>query len=101
VIETSSGDQSIDVVGAPSFLSLRSSSGEIELQLPAGAGGTLDVQTATGAMNVSSKLEVGTANRNHLTGQLGGRGQTLVRSSSGDIRLQSIDATAVMQGEKP
>jgi hypothetical protein len=101
VIDTSSGDQSIDIVGAPSFLSLRSSSGEIELQLPEGVGGALDVQTATGAMNVSSKIEVGTANRNHLTGQLGGRGQTFVRSSSGDIRLQSSDATVAVQGEKP
>jgi len=101
VIDTSSGDQSVDLAGASSFLSLRSASGEIELQLPRGVGGALDVQTATGAMSISSQIEVGTANRNHLTGQLGGRGQTLVRSSSGDIRLQANDANVAVQGEKP
>jgi len=103
VIDTSSGDQSIDILGPSSFLSLRSASGEIELQLPDGVGGMLDVQTATGAMNVASKIEVGTANRNHLTGRLGkGGGQTFIRSSSGDIRLQASDAAAVaVQGDRP
>ena len=101
VIDTSSGDQSTDILGPPSFVSLRSASGDIELQLPEGVGGGLDVQTATGAMNLSSAIEVGTANRNHLTGKLGGTGQTLIRSSSGDIRLVSTDAAMAVKGEQP
>ena len=101
VIDTSSGDQVVDVLGRTSFLSLRAASGDIELQLPKGSGGALDVQTATGAMTVSSAIEVGTMTRNHLTGRLGGGGQTLVRSSSGDIRLQAVDAAVAVQGEKP
>ena len=100
-VDTSSGDQTIDLLGAPSFVSLKSASGQIELQLPKGVGGALDVQTATGAMSVTSAIEVGTMTRNHLTGRLGGGGQTLVRSSSGDIRLSARDATVAVQGEKP
>jgi hypothetical protein len=100
-IDTSSGDQTVDVFGAPSWLSLKSSSGTIELQVPRGVGGALDVQTATGAMSVSSAITVGTMQRNHLTGDLGGKGRTFVRSSSGDITISSRDAAVAVQGEKP
>ena len=101
VVETSSGDQSVDVFGNPAWLNLRSAAGGIELALPRGAGGALDVQTATGAMSVSSAIEVGTMTRNQLTGRLGGNGRTVVRSSSGDIRISSRDAAVAVQGEKP
>ena len=39
-------------------------------------------------------------NRNHLTGNLGGAGTTVVRSSSGDIRLQAREASVAVK-EKP
>ncbi len=100
VIETSSGDQDISLLGPPRMVSLRSASGGIELALPRGAGGELDVQTATGKMSVSGAIKVGTMNRNHLTGNLGGAGTTVVRSSSGDIRLQAREASVAVK-EKP
>jgi hypothetical protein len=100
VIETSSGDQDIDVVGAPKLVSLRSASGGIELMLPRSTGGALDVQTASGAMSVASAIKVGTMTRNHLTGDLGGAGRTLVRSSSGDIHVSARDGIVAVEGEK-
>jgi len=99
-VSTSSGDQTIDVFGAPAWVNLKSAAGGIELQLPKGTGGALDVQTATGAMRLSSEVTVGTATRNHLAGQLGGKGQTLVRSSSGDIQISARDEAVAVQGEK-
>jgi DUF4097 and DUF4098 domain-containing protein YvlB len=101
LVDTSSGDQTIDLLGAPRFVSLKSAAGTVELQLPKGVGGALDVQTATGAISVASAIDVGTMTRNHLTGKLGGGGETLIRSSSGDIHLTAVDATVAVQGEKP
>jgi DUF4097 and DUF4098 domain-containing protein YvlB len=100
-VDTSSGDQDVDVVGPPQWVSLKSAAGGIEVVLPKGSGGALDVQTATGAMSVSSAIEVGTMTRNHLTGNLGGSGHTVVRSSSGDIHLTARENTVAVQGEKP
>lgn len=100
MVDTSSGDQDITVLGSPQWLSLKSASGGIELALPKGSGGTLDVQTATGAMSVSSAIDVGTMTRNHLTGNLGGTGRTAVRSSSGDIHLTARENVVAVQGEK-
>jgi hypothetical protein len=100
LVDTASGDQVVDVFGAPSWVSLKSASGQIELQMPRGVGGALDVQTATGAMSVSSPLAIGRTSRNQLTGGLGGNGHTFVRSSSGDITISARSATAAVQGEK-
>lgn len=101
VVETSSGGQDIDVLGPTRLVSLRSASGGIEIMLPHATGGALDVQTATGAMSVASAIQVGTMTRNHLTGDLGGAGRTLVRSSSGDIHVSARDGSVAVQGEKP
>jgi DUF4097 and DUF4098 domain-containing protein YvlB len=106
LIETSSGDQDIALAGPPRYVSLKSSSGGIELALPKGSGGSLDVQTATGAMSIANAVRIGTMTRNHLTGDLGGGGLTVIRTSSGDIRLSASAAAQTAsaepaQGEKP
>jgi hypothetical protein len=87
IVETSAGDQDLNLSGPAKYAAVKSSSGTIELMIPKGSGGTLDVQTATGAMSIANAVRIGTMTRNHFTGDLGGGGQTVVRTSSGDIRL--------------
>ena len=99
VIETSVGDQDLSLAGPTKYASVRSSAGTIELMIPKGSGGTLDVQTATGAMSIANAVKIGTMTRNHFTGDLGGAGQTQVRTSSGDIRLVA-GAPAPVEGGK-
>ncbi len=103
VVETSSGDQDLEISAPASYVALKSSSGTVEFALPKGSGGALDVQTATGAMKIANAIQIGTMTRNHFTGTLGGGGQTLIRTSSGNIRLSSRTATAAapLQGDKP
>ena len=89
--------------GAAKYTAVKSASGTIELMLPTGSGGALDVQTATGAMSIANAVRIGTMSRNHFTGDLGGGGQTLVRTSSGDIRLTAGGPAppAPVEGDKP
>ena len=89
VLETASGDISAGLVRAPRVVQVRSSSGTVMLHLPPGAGGNLDLQTASGSIQVKSAVEVEVMNRNRLTGRLGGNGAVAVRTSSGDITLAS------------
>jgi len=87
VLETASGDIAAALTTAPRLVQIRSSSGTVSLDLPAGAGGALDLQTGSGSIQVKSALQVEIMNRNRLTGRLGGTGSVAVRTSSGDITL--------------
>ncbi len=87
VVETASGDIEARLDAAPRLVNIRSSAGDVDFRLPAGVGGSIDVQTATGAIRVRSAIEVQTMNRNRLTGRLGGTGSVAIRTSSGDITL--------------
>jgi len=91
LIETASGDITAHLRGAPRVVQVRSSSGSVDLEIPAGAGGALDLQTASGSIQVRSAVEVETMNRNRLSGRLGGSGSVAVRTSSGDITLAAAD----------
>lgn len=90
--QTASGDIEARVTGPPRHVLLKSSSGTVNLELPPNAGGDLDLQTATGAMSVTSAIDVKSMSRNRLTGSLGGRGSVEVRTSSGDITLSVAGA---------
>lgn len=94
VVETASGDIAIGLVRAPRLLQVRSSSGAVVLRLPPGAGGTLDLQTASGSIQVKSAVEVDVMNRNRLSGRLGGSGAIAVRTSSGDITLAASEGVS-------
>jgi hypothetical protein len=87
VIETASGDIVASLRGAPRLVQIRSSSGSVTLAIPPKAGGALDLQTASGSIQVKSAVDVETMNRNRLSGRLGGSGSVAVRTSSGDITL--------------
>ncbi|MEO6461626.1 MAG: DUF4097 family beta strand repeat-containing protein [Candidatus Eisenbacteria bacterium] len=91
VVETASGDIAIALVRPSRHLEVRSSSGAVTLRLPPGAGGALDLQTASGAIQVKSAIEVEVMNRNRLSGRLGGSGAIAVRTSSGDITLATSE----------
>jgi DUF4097 and DUF4098 domain-containing protein YvlB len=86
-VETASGDISADLAAAPQFVRVKSSSGTVTLKLPPGSGGAVDLQTASGAMQVKSAVQVETMTRNRFAGRLGGTGEVQVRTSSGDITL--------------
>lgn len=94
VVETASGDVAIGLVRAPRLVQVRSSSGAVALHLPPRAGGALDLQTASGAIQVKSAVEVEVMNRNRLSGRLGGGGAIAVRTSSGDITLAASEGVA-------
>ncbi|MEP7027668.1 MAG: DUF4097 family beta strand repeat-containing protein [Candidatus Eisenbacteria bacterium] len=100
VVETSSGDQDLLLSAPAGLVSLKSSSGTIEIGLVKGSGGALDVQTATGAMKIANAVQIGSMTRNHFTGNLGGTGRTQVRSSSGNIRISSLEppSAAAVEG---
>jgi len=91
LVETASGDITATLHRAPRIVQIRSSSGTVVLTIPTGAGGALDLQTASGSIQVRSAVEVETMNRNRLSGRLGGSGSVAVRTSSGDITLAALE----------
>jgi DUF4097 and DUF4098 domain-containing protein YvlB len=94
VVESNSGDQTLDLERAPGRVSAQAISGDVELRLPTGSGGRLDVETSTGSISVTSPLHVESMSRRHLAGALGGPGATWVHTSSGDITVTAAHASA-------
>jgi DUF4097 and DUF4098 domain-containing protein YvlB len=89
IVETSSGEIDARATGTPRVTSLRASSGDIQLKIRPNVGGRLEMQTATGGMHMKNPIQVETMNRNVLIGRLGGTGQVLIRTASGDITLHA------------
>lgn len=92
VAQTASGDIEAKLHGPVAHAFVKSSSGSVTLELPPRTGGDLDINTASGAMSVTSAIEVTSMSRNRLTGLLGGKGAVEVRTSSGDITLAVSEA---------
>ncbi len=88
--ESTSGDQTLDLAGAPRHVSAQSSSGDVVLRLPPGAGGQLEIGTSSGAISVKSPVKVAGMSRVELTGDLGGAGSTWIHTSSGDVTVEAV-----------
>jgi len=97
--ESTSGDQTLDLVTVPRRVASQSTSGDIELALPADSGGQLDVETSSGAIAVTSPLKVDSMSRKHLAGVLGGAGSTWVHTSSGDIKVSTAHGASAAAAE--
>jgi len=100
VAESTSGDQTLDLERAPRRVSAQAGSGDVELRLPGGSGGQLDVETSSGTISVTSPLRVGSMSRRHLAGDLGGPGATWLHTSSGDITVTAAHAQASTADEE-
>jgi DUF4097 and DUF4098 domain-containing protein YvlB len=89
VAETSSGSIELTLLALESEVTLRASSGDIDVRLPEGTGAELRLETSSGAIDLDFPVTTeGRIDEDELIGRLGEGGPELrAETSSGDIRL--------------
>lgn len=87
---TSSGDLDLRAHAGLLRADISSVSGDVTLDLPAGFGGTVELQTASGALDVALPVQVQSVTRRALRGTIGkGSGRLILKSASGDLHVTS------------
>jgi lia operon protein LiaG len=87
--ESASGSVRAELDGEIRSVELETASGTAEAVLSAGFAGEVEMETASGSIDVDFPLNVTTQRRNHLRGTVGSGGSARVSlsSASGDVRL--------------
>ncbi len=89
-VATSSGDVDLHARPGLARAGVTTVSGDATLDVPAGFGGSVDLQTSSGALDVALPLEVKTVTRHLLRGTVGrGAARIELKSSSGDLHVTS------------
>ncbi len=89
-VSTSSGDLDLQAAAGLVRADLTSVSGDVTMAVPPRYDATVDMQTSSGALDVSLPFEVRTVTRRLLRGTLGrGTARLSLKSSSGDLHVTS------------
>jgi hypothetical protein len=89
LIDTGSGSVRLDVLQDVESLSIDTGSGSVTLTLPAVIGGTVELETGSGDIELGFPVETTRMSRSHLEGKIGdGQGRIVVETGSGSITLR-------------
>ncbi|HEX9704268.1 MAG TPA: DUF4097 family beta strand repeat-containing protein [Gemmatimonadales bacterium] len=89
LIDTGSGSVRLDVLQDVESLSIDTGSGSVTLTLPAIVGGTVELETGSGDIELGFPVETTRMSRSHLQGKIGdGQGRIVVETGSGSITLR-------------
>ncbi len=87
-IDVGSGDVDLKWTVDPGDIDVDSGSGEVHLTMPAGSGGTVDLESSSGDINSDFEVRTQHIERDALRGTFGdGQGRIKVETGSGDISL--------------
>ena len=87
-IDVGSGDVDLAWTVDPGDIDIDSGSGEIHLTMPAGSGGSVDLESSSGDINSDFEVRTQHIERDALRGTFGdGQGRIKVETGSGDISL--------------
>jgi DUF4097 and DUF4098 domain-containing protein YvlB len=87
-METGSGSSDIQLLSAPTDISVEAGSGGVTLRLPSILDATLDIETGSGGIESDFDVKVTRMERRALRGTVGdGKGRIHVESGSGSVRL--------------
>jgi lia operon protein LiaG len=86
--ETASGSIRIALSGPIKRVEASSASGGVEIALPATFGGEVEMETASGGIDVDFQINIIRSRRNYLRGTIGtGDARVSLSTASGDVRL--------------
>jgi len=87
---TGSGSVRVDLVQAPTDLTVRTGSGSVTLRMPSNLNAEVDIRTGSGGISTDFPVTMEQVRRNELRGRIGdGRGGRLrVTTGSGGVRLE-------------
>lgn len=89
LIDTGSGAVRLEVLADVESLNIDTGSGGVTLTLPEGVGGTVDLETGSGDIDLGFPVQTTRISRSHLQGTIGdGQGRIVVETGSGSIRLK-------------
>jgi len=87
---STSGDVSVAAVAPFAGVDVSTSSGELTVRLPHGAGARLEASTSSGSIDCSLPITLERSDRRHLSGRIGSGGPSVrLSSASGDIVVTS------------
>jgi hypothetical protein len=87
--ETASGSVRVELTGEVRDVEISTASGTAEAVLPANFAGEVELETASGDLDVDFPMTVSRQSRNHLRGTIGqgGSARVSLSAASGDVRL--------------
>lgn len=87
-IETGSGSTEIELLSAPTDVSIEAGSGGITLRMPATTSAAVDIETGSGSIDTDFEVKLSRIERRALRGTIGtGSGRIRIESGSGGVRL--------------
>jgi len=87
-VETSSGGVSATMVGRNQGIHAETSSGGVQIRVPAGWGADVDMRSGSGEVIIDGWAEIDLVDAERFRGAVGGGGPTIhMESSSGDVEL--------------
>ncbi len=87
-LETGSGSVGADLHGPVRELTVETGSGDISVRAPASLAAAVEIETASGGIETDFALQVTRHSRDHVVGQIGtGGGTVVIETGSGDVRL--------------
>jgi DUF4097 and DUF4098 domain-containing protein YvlB len=90
-VSSSSGDVSATVQGVMQQIAIETTSGDVDLRLPATLAGKLEVRTSSGEVEAQVPMTLERATRRQLDAVLGpGSPTTSIHTSSGDVLIGTV-----------
>ncbi|MGH7578621.1 MAG: DUF4097 family beta strand repeat-containing protein [Gemmatimonadales bacterium] len=87
-LETGSGRVGADLRGPVRELAVETGSGDVSVRAPASLAASVELETASGAIETDFPLQVTRHSRDHVVGRIGdGAGRVAIETGSGDVRL--------------
>jgi len=78
------------IPGDASVVSVETGSGNVDVSVPRGFGGSVHMETGSGSIETSVPMEIRKRDKNELSGTIGdGRGKVSLETGSGTIALRS------------
>jgi len=88
IVDTGSGSVEIELLSDVDELNVDTGSGAVTVYAPGDLGGSLDIESGSGGIDVDFEVQVRTVRRDMMRGELGdGRGEIVIDTGSGSIKL--------------
>lgn len=89
MIDTGSGSIQLGLLSGVSSLEADAGSGDITLDVPAGFGAAVQIETGSGSIHTSLPIEATQVGRSYLRGRIGdGRGRVRIETGSGSVTIR-------------
>ncbi len=87
-LETGSGSTDVELMSAPTEVTIEAGSGGVTLRMPASTSASVDIETGSGGIDTDFEVKLSRIERRSMRGTIGtGTGRIRIESGSGSVRL--------------